>query len=43
MHVTCRYLAMEALSTFSLHDVVANPNVEFDLERFGCRLEDHFC
>ncbi len=43
MHVTYRYLAMEALPTFSLHDVVVNPNVERDLERFGCHLEAHFC
>ena len=42
MHVTYRYLAMESLPTFSLHDVVVYPNVERDLTRFGCHLEAHF-
>ena len=43
MHVTYRYLAMEALPMFSLHGVTFNPNVEHDLMHFGCHLEAHFC
>ena len=43
MHVNYRYLAMDALPTFSLHDVIVNPNVERDLERFEGHLEAHIC
>ncbi len=43
MHVNYRYLAMQAVPTFSLQDVVVRPNVDCDLERFGWRLAAHFC
>ena len=43
MHVNYRYLAMEALPTFSLHDVVVNPDIDRDLSRFERHLKACFC
>ena len=43
MHVNYRYLAMEALPTFSLHDVIVNPNVDLDLKRFESHIETCLC
>ena len=43
MHVNYRYLAMEALPTFSLHDVIVNPDIDRDLKRFERHLEAYFC
>ena len=43
MHVNYRYLAMEALPTFSLHDVIVNPNVDLDLQRFESHIETCLC
>ena len=43
MHVNYRYLAMEALPTFSLHDVIVNPNVDRDLKRFESHIEANLC
>ena len=43
MHVNYIYLAMEALPTFSLHNVIVNPDVDRDLKRFESHLETYFC
>ena len=43
MHVNYRYLAMEALPTFSLHDVIVNSDVHRDLKRFESHHEAYFC
>ena len=43
MHVNYRYLAMEALPTFSLHDVIVNSDDHRDLKRFESHHEAYFC
>ena len=42
MHVNYRYLAMEPLPTFSLHDGVVNPDIDRDLKRLLGHLDAHF-
>lgn len=42
IHLNAKFFAMEALSTFSAHDVMKNPEVETDFERFEKHLKDVF-
>ena len=37
-----RFFAMEALPTFVCYDVMKNPSIEEDFERFKAHLEEHF-
>ena len=41
MHVNYRYLAMTQLPTFSMHDVIVNPNIDADLARFADHINKH--
>lgn len=41
-HLNFKFFGMEPLPTFACHDVMKNPNVEDDLERFAAHLERHF-
>ena len=42
MHLNMRFFGLEALPTFSAHDVMKNPSIESDLTRFRAHLSDHF-
>ena len=42
MHMNFRFFAMEALETFCCFDVMKNPNVENDFERFDQHLREQF-
>lgn len=42
MHLNFKFFGMTALPTFSSHDVMKNPEIEVDLERFGKHLNQHF-
>lgn len=42
MHMNFRFFAMEALPTFACYDVMKNPDVEKDLERFKAHIDDNF-
>ena len=42
MHMNFRFFAMEALPTFACYDVMKNPDVETDLERFKAHIDNHF-
>lgn len=42
MHLNFKFFGMEALPTFSCHDVMKNPDVEKDFERFSAHLTQHF-
>ena len=39
MHLNFRFFGMESLRSFACHDVLKNPRVEQDLERFRKHLE----
>ncbi len=39
MHLNLAFFGMRALPTFSAHDVMKNPSIDDDLERFGRHLE----
>ena len=41
MHMNFRFFAMNALPTFSCFDVMKNPEVESDIERFKAHLQKH--
>ncbi|MFC4992408.1 NAD(P)H-dependent oxidoreductase [Rubritalea tangerina] len=41
MHMNFRFFGMEGLPTFSCHDVMKNPEVESDLERYARHLAAH--
>ena len=41
MHVNYRYLAMKQLPTFSMHDVIVNPNIDADFARFADHINKH--
>lgn len=42
MHLNARFFGMKPLPTFSAHDVMKNPDVASDLQRFRSHLETHF-
>ena len=42
MHLNAKFFAMEKLPTFSAHDVMKNPNIEADFERFDAHLKSLF-
>lgn len=42
MHMNFRFFAMEALPTFVCYDVMKNPQVESDFDRFTQHLNTHF-
>lgn len=42
MHLNFRFFGMEALPSFACFDVMKNPEVAADLERFGIHLSAHF-
>lgn len=42
MHLNFKFFGMEPLPTFSSHDVMKNPDVASDLERYRAHLEEHF-
>jgi modulator of drug activity B len=42
MHMNFRFFGMEALPTFSCYDVMKNPQIENDLERFSKHLNENF-
>ena len=42
MHLNFRFFGMEALPTFACHDVMKNPDVAKDFERFREHLDHHF-
>lgn len=41
MHMNFRFFAMEPLETFACYDVMKNPQVEDDLQRFSKHLDAH--
>ncbi|KAA3614291.1 MAG: flavodoxin family protein [Planctomycetota bacterium] len=41
-HLNFRFFGMEAMPTFSCHDVLKNPDLEKDIQRFGDHLKLHF-
>lgn len=41
MHMNFRFFAMEPLETFACYDVMKNPQVEKDFQRFTQHLEAH--
>ena len=41
MHMNFRFFAMEPLETFACYDVMKNPQVEDDFQRFSQHLEAH--
>ena len=41
-HLNFRFFGMTPLPTFSCHDVMKNPQVETDLQRFASHLSEHF-
>ncbi|MEM7009848.1 MAG: NAD(P)H-dependent oxidoreductase [Verrucomicrobiota bacterium] len=42
MHLNFKFFGMEPLETFACHDVMKNPSIEDDFERFAAHLESHF-
>lgn len=42
MHANFRFFGMEAMETFASFDVMKNPNIERDLERFEAHIKEHF-
>ena len=42
MHLNFKFFGMTPLETFSSHDVMKNPDVENDLQRFDAHLQRHF-
>jgi modulator of drug activity B len=42
MHMNFRFFGMEALPTFACYDVMKNPQVASDLERFAAHINTHF-
>lgn len=42
MHLNFKFMGMEALPTFSAHDLMKNPEIEKDMERFKKHLADNF-
>ncbi len=42
MHMNFRFFAMEPLPTFACFDVLKNPNIESDFQRFHEHLSTHF-
>ena len=42
MHLNFRFFEMEPLPTFSCHDVMKNPDVESDLEKYKQHLQEYF-
>ncbi|KOR31899.1 flavodoxin [Achromatium sp. WMS3] len=42
MHLNFRFFNMEPLETFVCHDVMKNPNIENDLQRWQIHLDKHF-
>lgn len=42
MHLNFAFLGMEALPTFACHDVMKNPQVDEDFERYRKHLAEHF-
>lgn len=42
MHMNFRFFGMESLPTFACYDVMKNPEVENDFERFEAHLDAHF-
>lgn len=42
MHLNFKFFGMEALPTFACFDVMKNPQIESDFERFAAHLETHF-
>ncbi|MCG8639294.1 MAG: NAD(P)H-dependent oxidoreductase [Desulfobacterales bacterium] len=42
MHMNFRFFAMEPLPTFACYDVMKNPDIEKDIERFKAHLGEHF-
>ena len=41
-HMNFKFFGMQALPTFASHDVMKNPEVEKDLERFEAHIEQYF-
>ena len=41
-HLNFRFFGMTPLETFSSHDVMKNPDIESDFERFDAHLDRHF-
>lgn len=41
-HMNFRFFGMEALPTFACYDVMKNPQIEADFERFDAHLDAHF-
>ncbi len=41
-HMNFKFFGMEALPTFACHDVMKNPEIEADLERFEAHINAHF-
>ena len=42
MHMNFRFFGLEAMETFACHDVMKNPQVESDLERFEAHINKLF-
>ena len=42
MHLNFKFFGMQALPTFACHDVMKNPEIESDLERFAAHRDQHF-
>ena len=42
MHLNMRFFGMRALPTYAAHDVMKNPSIEADLQRFRAHLEANF-
>ena len=42
MHLNFQFFGMEAMETFACYDVMKNPSIEKDFERFTAHLEKHF-
>ncbi|WP_170448091.1 NAD(P)H-dependent oxidoreductase [Ruegeria arenilitoris] len=42
MHLNAKFLAMQPLPTFAAFDVMKNPRIEQDFQRFDAHLKQHF-
>ena len=42
MHLNFQFFGMEAMETFACYDVMKNPSIEKDFERFTAHLGKHF-
>ena len=42
MHMSFRFFGMEPLETFACFDVLKNPNIESDFERFDAHIAQQF-